>query len=371
MIEINLARQLQEPIELRTPSVRAWWLVEGILLLGMGITCWWWTQVLQQEVDFFLMEKTRKIQSLSAMHESVKKLEQFNEQKTLLLNWVERITNQEKEKAWPIFLLDEISQSIDRLDIWLERVQLEAQVVELYGQSLNVEDVSQFIEKLENDQVIRSLPVVEIHDRSVEHSEAFTFMSKWQFIMFRYRAGIVVVGILVFLLGMHSMIWSPLESSIQELQQDVARLDRETQNLVKKKNTLKSVEADLVELRQTLSSRFQNLPEHIELKFFRREVVKIAKRANVAVHVWKPEAPLVDLPHAETAIPITVRLEGNFPDTVQFLDELRVLPWVKAIVSLNISRKEGSGIAPLIITHLAIRGFSPSDLDHVQKLIKA
>ncbi len=113
-------------------------------------------------------------------------------------------------------------------------------------------------------------------------------MSKWLFIMFRFRVGIVVVGILVFLLGMDSMIWSHLEISMQELQQDVARLDRETQNLVKKKHTLKFVEADLIELRQTLSSRFQNLPEKIELKFFRREVVKIAKRTNVAVHVWKP-----------------------------------------------------------------------------------
>ncbi len=115
------------------------------------------------------------------MQERLKKLEHLSEQKQLLMNWVERMDNQEKEKAWPIVLLDEMSQGIDDLDIWLERVQLEAQVVELHGQSLTVEDVGKFIEKLEKDQVIRSLPVVEIQNRPEGISEAYSFLIRFVF----------------------------------------------------------------------------------------------------------------------------------------------------------------------------------------------
>jgi hypothetical protein len=63
----------------------------------------------------------------------------------------------------------------------LERVQLEAQVVELQGQSLSLVDIGKFIEALENDQVIVSLPVVEILDRPEGESETFSFMIRFVF----------------------------------------------------------------------------------------------------------------------------------------------------------------------------------------------
>jgi Tfp pilus assembly protein PilN len=97
------------------------------------------------------------------------------------MSWVEQINDQEKEKARPVALLDGINQSVDRLNIWLERVQLEAQVVELHGQSLDLEDIGKFIESLENDQVIRSLPVVEIQDRPEGDSATYSFMIRFIF----------------------------------------------------------------------------------------------------------------------------------------------------------------------------------------------
>jgi len=142
---------------------------------------WWWTQSMQQQIDVLLQEKMVKTESLVRMQERLKNMEAYGEQKKLLMASVERISGQEKEKAWPVVLLDGISRSVDGLDIWLERVQLEAKVVELQGHSLDLEDIGKFIEALENDQVIVSLPVVEILDGPEGDSEAFSFMIRFVF----------------------------------------------------------------------------------------------------------------------------------------------------------------------------------------------
>jgi hypothetical protein len=92
---------------------------------------------------------------------------------------LERIRGQEKEKSWPVVLLDGISKSLNGFEIWLERVQFEGPVVELQGQSLGLEDIGHFIEVLENDQTIMSAPVVEILDGREGDSEVFPFMIRF------------------------------------------------------------------------------------------------------------------------------------------------------------------------------------------------
>ena len=182
MIEINLARQLQQrSIKQKDPSVLVCWLVGGVVFLGFGLTSWWWTQSLQEQVDSLIQEKMVKTQSLVRMQERLKNMERYGQEKALLMTSVERLRVQEKEKAWPVALLDGLSRNLDGFDIWLERVQLEAQIVELHGQSLVLEDIGKFIERLENDQVIMNLPVVEIPDRSIGESEAFPFMIRFVF----------------------------------------------------------------------------------------------------------------------------------------------------------------------------------------------
>lgn len=179
MIEIDLARQIRGSVKRKGPSRLVCWLVSGFVFMGVGVASWWWTQSLQQQVDSLLQEKLVKTQSLVRMQERLRIMEPYGEQKKLLMNSVERIRIQEKEKAWPVALLNGVSRSIDGLDIWLERIQLEAQIVELHGQSLGLEDIGKFIEALENDSVIMSVPMVEILDRLEGESEAFPFVIRF------------------------------------------------------------------------------------------------------------------------------------------------------------------------------------------------
>ena len=181
MIEVNLARQLQVSIRRKEPSWLVCWLTGGFVIMAGGVASWWWTQTLQQQVDSLLQEKIVKTQSLVQIQERLKNMERYHEQKQLLMTSVERIREHEQKKAWPVALLNGTRRGIDGLDIWLERVQLEAKIVELHGKSLSLEDIGKFIEALENDRVIMSLPVVEILDRPEGELEVFPFLIRFIF----------------------------------------------------------------------------------------------------------------------------------------------------------------------------------------------
>ena len=181
MIEINLARQLQCSVKANEPSWLICGLIAGMAFIGFGVASWWWTQSLQNQIDSLFEEKMVKTQSLVRIQERLKDLERSGEQKKLLMTSVESLYFQEKMKAWPVTLLDGISRSINGLEIWLERVQLEGRIVELHGQSLGTEDIGKFIEELENVQMIMNVPVVEILDRTKGESENVPFIVRFVF----------------------------------------------------------------------------------------------------------------------------------------------------------------------------------------------
>lgn len=179
MIEINVARSLQRPGNLHEYSRLFCWLVGVVVFMGFGVASWWWTQSLQEQVDALVQEKIVKMQDLVQIRESLDQLQRFHEQKVLLMTSIEQLSDQEREKAWPVKMLDGVSRNVEKLDIWLERVQLESRVVELRGQSLALEDIGKFMEGLEDDGIIVSLPVVEILDHPGGDSDAFSFLIRF------------------------------------------------------------------------------------------------------------------------------------------------------------------------------------------------
>ena len=72
----------------------------------------------------------------------------------------------------PIFLFvvlspafaQQTSRGLDELRIWLKRVEVQGDTVEILGQSLKMHDVGKFLDVLEESQIIRGVPFVEIRD---------------------------------------------------------------------------------------------------------------------------------------------------------------------------------------------------------------
>lgn len=195
-------------------------------------------------------------------------------------------------------------------------------------------------------------------------------MAQWKGLSIWHRFGLLVGVMLVCLLGIHFVMWQTMSHSLEELQREVAHLDQEGHGLLQKTDSLKAIERDINALRENLAARVQHLPEHIESKVFRRDVMGIAKRRSVTVRVWKPEGPMTGLQHSEVSIPIAVRVEGNFQGTVRFLDDLRQLAWVESIPSIVMAGRSEKEDSSLLITNLVMHGLTPLGIEHVQQLLK-
>lgn len=195
-------------------------------------------------------------------------------------------------------------------------------------------------------------------------------MAQWKSLSLWCRFGFLVGVMLVCLLGIHFVMWDTMNDSINQLQEEVSRLDQESRGLTQKTESLKTIEKDVNSLRDNLATRVQQFPENIESKIFRRDVIEIAKRRNVTVRVWKPEPSLTKLQHSEFSIPIVLRVEGNFQGTVQFLDDLRQLAWVERIPSIALAGKPDNEHSPLVSTNLVMHGLTPLGIEHVQQLLK-
>lgn len=194
--------------------------------------------------------------------------------------------------------------------------------------------------------------------------------AQWKALSIWHRFGLLVGVMLVSLLGIHLVMWQAMSHSLEELQREVAHLDQEGHGFLQKTDSLKAIERDINALRENLAARVQQLPEHIESKVFRRDVMGIAKRRSVTVRMWKPEGPLTGLQHSEASIQIAVRVEGNFQGTVQFLDDLRQLAWVESIPSIVMAGRSEKEDSTLLITNLVMHGLTPLGIEHVQQLLK-
>ncbi len=180
MIEMNLARQLHGTSTKNIFSTRSFVVLGVVSFLVVVTASWWWIQIQQQELEYLLQEKSIQVQSLTDMHTTLNQLQRYQEEKVLLSESLQVIHAQELNKKQPMVVLDGVSRNVDGLDIWLDRVQIIDQVVELQGQSFSLQEIGKYIDVLESQQVITSLPVIEILDQQGRDREKlFSFMIRF------------------------------------------------------------------------------------------------------------------------------------------------------------------------------------------------
>lgn len=186
----------------------------------------------------------------------------------------------------------------------------------------------------------------------------------WQRLMI---FGIIMV---LFVLGMHTWVWSALDSSIVRLDQDIASLTQNNQNAIKSIALLRGVEQEVAILREKLSPRIQHLPVRVEPQAFRKAIVNIGQRTGVAVRLWKPKKSLMKDDQSEAPLDIVVRVEGSFFSTVQFLDELLELSWIQTLNPLVLVRKQGTSNSLTVTTDFTIGVFGARDIQQVKEKLE-
>jgi len=178
------------------------------------------------------------------------------------------------------------------------------------------------------------------------------------------------LAMVLFVLGMHTWVWSSLDSSIARLDQDIVHLTQKNLDAIKSIALLRVVEQEVAILREKLSPRIQHLPVRVEPQVFRKDVVDIGKRTGVAVRLWKPKKSLMKGDQSDVPLNIVVRVEGSFYGTVQFLDELLQLSWIQTVNPLVLVRKQGTSNSPTVTTDFTIEVFAARDIQQVKEKLE-
>jgi type IV pilus assembly protein PilN len=148
MIRINL---LSGP---KTRQARPQYDVRAQALLGVGIIlvtlagCWWYSMSLDDEIEARQQEKQEKEKQVAQLKEQVKQVQDFEQKKKLLEDKNRIIDQLEQSRVGPVKVLDHVSQSLEPLKLWLTKLGLSADAVELEGKALTNDDVVEFVNNL-------------------------------------------------------------------------------------------------------------------------------------------------------------------------------------------------------------------------------
>ena len=178
------------------------------------------------------------------------------------------------------------------------------------------------------------------------------------------------LSMVLLVLGMHTWVWSSLDSSIVRLDQDIAALTKKNQESIKSIALLNDVEQEVAILREKLSPRIQHVPVRVAPQAFRRDVVDIGKRNGVAVRLWKPKNSFMKVDQSDVSLDIVVRVEGSFYGTVQFLNELLQLSWIQTVNPLVLVRKQETSNSSMVTTDFTIDVLAAGDIQQAKEKLE-
>ena len=128
--------------------------VRAQVLLGIGVIlvtlagCWWYSAALDSELDARQEEKRDKEKQVAQLKEQVKQVQDFEKRKKLLEDKNRIIDQLEQSRMGPVKVLDHVSQSLEPLKVWLTKLGVASDAVELEGKALTNDDVVEFVNNL-------------------------------------------------------------------------------------------------------------------------------------------------------------------------------------------------------------------------------
>lgn len=155
--------------------------VRAQAMLGVGVIlivvagCWWYSAALDREIETLQEEKQGKEKQVAQLKEQVKQVQDF-EQKKKLLEEKNRIIDQlERSRTGPVKVLDHVSQSIEPLKIWLTKLWVASDTVELEGKALTNDDVVEFANNLRRTEYFTAINLHESKAANENKTNVYQF----------------------------------------------------------------------------------------------------------------------------------------------------------------------------------------------------
>ena len=132
----------------------------GVLLIVLA-GCWWYSTSLDNEIEARQEEKRDKELQVAQLKEQVKQVQDFEQRKKLLEDKNRIIDQLEKSRVGPVKVLDHVSQSLEPLKVWLTRLGVSSDAVELEGKALTNDDVVEFVNNLRRTDYFAAINLLE------------------------------------------------------------------------------------------------------------------------------------------------------------------------------------------------------------------
>ena len=178
MIRINLLSSGGGP---KGPKAKPQYDVRAQVMLGVGLIlivlvgCWWYASVLDGEIEGLQAEQQDKQRQIAQLKAQVKQVEDFEKKKKLLEEKNRVIDQLERSRTGPVKVLDHISQSVEPLKIWLTKLGVSSDMVEVEGKALTNDDVVEFANNLKRTEYFTGINLQESKAASENKTNVYQF----------------------------------------------------------------------------------------------------------------------------------------------------------------------------------------------------
>ena len=134
-----------------------------------------WSLALHHEYKALLIEKKNKVGALAKLKEKFQRTELLENTYEALLTRARLLDRQSGWKFNPVILMDSISRSLNPLNLWLLRVAVDGNKVEIEGRGWESEEIQEFVKSLEQAVLWEKLSAIEIIRESYQNISVYRF----------------------------------------------------------------------------------------------------------------------------------------------------------------------------------------------------
>lgn len=132
--------------KLQGQDVGQWMLAAGMILGLLALGASWW--LLKRQVEQKQAQVAEAERQVAALASVIKEVEEFKEKKAELERKIGIINDLKANQRGPVRVMDNVSRALPEL-LWLDRMRMSSNTIEIEGRAFNTNAVANFIENLD------------------------------------------------------------------------------------------------------------------------------------------------------------------------------------------------------------------------------
>jgi len=137
-----------------------------VVLLLVGGGCWEWDRILEEQYQHLMTKKQREEAMLMNVRAQGEQAENLRKKRHVLSGAYQVLHVDSRKASAPVRLLEEVSQSMESLKLWLLTLSVEGSHVEMKGEGFTNAEIVRFLDHLEKMSSFQSFTGIETTQQS-------------------------------------------------------------------------------------------------------------------------------------------------------------------------------------------------------------